>query len=79
MPRDLEQEARDNQQRYKNVFGTPEGKLVMADILFTQGHLGDNIDPTDPVAMANMQFAVTLARTAGVFDVLYRYLGMGKD
>jgi len=74
-----EQLAREMQQRYKNVFGSAEGRIVLGDILFTLGHFGDTIDPTDPVAMTEMEFAVTIARTAGAFDDLYRKLGLGKE
>lgn len=71
--------AKENQQRYRNVFSSAEGRMVLGDILFTLGHFGDTIDPTDPVAMTEMQFAVTIARTAGALDPLYQHLGMGKE
>ena len=72
MPRDS---AKDMQQRYRNVFGTPEGCRVLGDIL-TLGHVGETLNPTDPVAVAEYNAAVTIARMAGAFDALYLQLGM---
>jgi hypothetical protein len=66
---------RDMQQRYKNVFRTPEGRLVLGDIL-TVGHFGEMLNPNDTVAIAEHNAAVLIARTAGAFDSLWRELGM---
>lgn len=73
---DPNQDAIDMLQRYRNVFGTAEGKLVLGDILFNLGHFGDNIEPTDPVLSAERNIAVTIARMAGAFNTLYNELGM---
>lgn len=67
--------ARDMQQRYKNVFGTAEGRRVLGDIL-TLGHFGETLNPTDPVAVAEYNAAIVIARMAGAFDGLYTQLGM---
>ena len=66
--------VKEMQQRYKNVFSTAEGRIVLGDILFTLGHFGTMIVPTDVVAMTELQLAITIARTAGALDVLYREL-----
>lgn len=71
--------AREMQQRYRNVFGSAEGQKVLGDILFTLGHFGDTIDPTDHVSMTELQFAITIARMAGAFNGLYQQLGLGKE
>lgn len=67
--------AREMIQRYKNVFGTDEGRIVLGDIL-TLGHFGVNIDPNDPILVTEKNFAETIARTAGALDMVYDYLGM---
>jgi len=63
------------QQRYHNVFGTAEGRRVMGDIL-TLGHFGVVLEATDPVMVAEYNFAMTIARMAGAFDTIYPMLGM---
>ena len=72
MPHDA---AKEMQQRYKNVFGTPEGRIVLGDIL-TLGHFGETLNPVDPVAVAEYNAAMIIARMAGAFDPLFEYLGM---
>jgi len=67
--------AKEMQQRYKNVFGTTEGRIVLGDIL-TLGHFGETLNPTDPVQVAEHNAAVLIARMAGAFDSLYKQLGM---
>jgi len=74
-PKTLEEEM---QQRYRNVFGSMEGKIVLGDIL-SLGHFGDPLNPSDPVAVAEYNAAIMIARLAGAFDPLYRELGMTKD
>ncbi len=68
------------QQYYHNVFQSMEGQKVIGDIL-TVGHFGETIDPNDPVKVAEYNFAIVIARMAGVLDPLYQQLGMavGKD
>ena len=70
-----EQDAKDMMQRYHNVFGTREGRIVLGDII-ENGHVFDNIDPHDPVLVTERNFALTIARTAGAFDNLYPILGI---
>ncbi len=66
------------QQRYRNVFATVEGRAVLGDIL-TLGHFGETLHPDDQVRVVEYSFAITIARTAGVLDPLYRHLGMGEQ
>ena len=66
---------KDMQSRYKNTFSTPEGRIVLGDIL-TLGHVGETLNPMDPVAVAEYNAAITIARMAGAFDQLYQQLGM---
>ena len=70
--------AEEMQQRYRNVFGTREGQLVLGDIMVT-GHVFDNIDPRDPVLVAERNFALTIGRMASVLDALYAQLGLGQE
>jgi hypothetical protein len=68
-------QAEEMQQRYRNVFGSEEGRRVLGDIL-TLGHFGETLDPNDPVAVASYNFALTIARMAGALDPLYTGLGI---
>jgi len=67
--------AREMQQRYKNVFGTAEGKIVLGDIL-TLGHFGETLNPADVVAVAEYNAAIVIARMAGALDTVYKQYGM---
>jgi hypothetical protein len=69
--------AKEMQKRYRNVFDTAEGRIVLGDIL-TLGHFGMNIDPNDPILVTEKNFAETIARTAGAFNEIYQHLGMTK-
>ena len=64
------------QQRYRNVFGTAEGRIVLGDIS-TIGHVFDAIDPTDIARNAERNFALVVLQSAGAFDQLYPQLGLG--
>ena len=68
-------EQPDMDQRYKNVFGSMEGRAVLADIL-TRGHYGVTLDPDNPVQIAEYNSAVIIAHRAGVFEQVYRQLGI---
>jgi hypothetical protein len=63
------------QQRYRNVFGSAEGKLVLGDIL-TEGHFGETLNPNDTMQVAEHNTAVRIARIAGAFDPMWIDLGM---
>lgn len=67
--------AEEMQRRYRNVFGTAEGRIVLGDIMDI-GHVFDSIEPNDTSRCAERNFAVVIGRTAGAFDSLYRELRM---
>lgn len=73
-----EELAKEMQQRYRNVFGSAEGLIVLGDIL-KLGRFAVNIDPNDPILVTEKNFAETIARTAGAFDSIYTELGMTKE
>lgn len=63
------------QQRYRNVFGTKEGALVLGDISAV-GHVFDTLDPQDAAKVAERNFALVIMQMAGAFDSLYPQLGL---
>lgn len=63
------------QQRYRNTFGSEEGRKVLGDIL-TMCHFGETLDPQDSVAVAEYNVGVTIARMAGALDLIYPQLGI---
>ena len=63
-------------QRYRNVFGSSEGRLVLGDIL-SKGHYGVTLDPDNTVMVSEYNFALVIATLAGIFDQLYPQLGLG--
>ncbi len=67
------EEAKEMQQRYRNVFGSEEGRIVLGDIL-TQAKFGYPLLDTEQMIRHN--FAMEIARTAGAFDPLYVQLSM---
>lgn len=68
-------EAKDMQQRYKNVFGTPEGRIVLGDIL-TLGHFGETLSSSEPERLGEYALAIVIARQAGAFNGIYKDFGM---
>lgn len=66
------------QQRYRNTFGSAEGKIVLGDIA-TVGHVFDTIDPNDPALVAERNFALVILQMAGGLDSTYTQLGMTKE
>lgn len=70
--------AQEMQQRYKNVFGTSEGKIVLGDIL-TLGHFGEILNPEQDVRLGEYNLAIIIARTAGAFDKVYKEYEMTKE
>ena len=64
----------DIEKHYRNAF-SGQGRKVLGDIL-TMGHFGETLNPNDPVQVAEHNFAVTIARMAGAFDLLYPQLGI---
>lgn len=65
-------------QLYRNVFASSEGMAVIGDIL-THGHYGVTLDGDNRDQIAEYNFALMIATRAGVFDALYRQLGLVKE
>jgi hypothetical protein len=70
-------QVREMMQRYKNVFASEEGRLVLGDIL-TLCHFGETLNPTDPVQAAEYNLGITILRMAGGLDSIYLQLGIGR-
>ena len=62
-------------QRYRNVFGSSEGRIVLGDIL-AKGHYGLTLDPDNQAMVAEYNFATLIGTLSGVFDSLYAQLGL---
>lgn len=71
-------EVSDVNQMYRNVFGTPEGREVLGDIL-TKGHYGVTLDGDNRDQIAEYNFALMVATRSGVFDQVYAQLGLIKE
>jgi histidinol phosphatase-like PHP family hydrolase len=65
-------------QLYRNIFSSSEGLTVLGDIL-TKGHYGLTLDGENRDQIAEYNFALMIATRAGVFDNLYRQLGLVKE
>lgn len=77
-PKTQEQAARDMLQRYRNVFGSEEGRIVLGDIL-TLGHFGEILNPSEDIRLGEHNIATTIARMAGAFDQIYQQLRMTQE
>ena len=66
----------DMQRRYRNVFGTAEGRIVLGDICLTLCHFSETLVPTDQTAVAEYNIGLTILRMAGGLDLLYGQLGI---
>lgn len=66
------------QQRYKTLFSSYEGHLVLGDIA-TIGHVFDTIEPNDAAKVAERNFALVILQMAGAFNSLYAQLGLGSE
>lgn len=73
-----EELAKEMQQRYRNVFGTAEGNIVLGDIL-TLGHFGEILNPSEDVRLGEYNLAITIARLAGAFNEIYRQHRMNEE
>ena len=62
-------------QRYRNVFGTSEGRIVLGDILI-KCHFGLTLDPDNPSMIAEYNIGLVIATDAGLLDSLYTQLGL---
>jgi hypothetical protein len=65
-------------QLYRNVFASAEGRKVLGDML-TQGHFGVTLDGDNRDQIAEYNFALVIATRAGVFEQIYRQLGINKE
>ena len=63
------------QQHYRNVFGTPEGKIVLGDLL-TLCHLSETLAPDDPAKVAEYNVGITIARMSGALNMIYPQIGI---
>ena len=70
--------AQEMLQRYRNVFGSSEGRIVLGDIM-SMGHYFETINPNDPIMAAEHNMAEVIARMAGLFNPLYAQLGLGSE
>lgn len=66
------------QQRYRTVFASGDGHLVLGDIA-TVGHVFDTLNPEDVAKVAERNFALVILQMAGAFDPLYAQLGLGTE
>lgn len=69
----LQQSQKDMLQRYKNVFGTAEGRKVLGDILITC-HFGVPLMTEE--ARHEYNIGVAIARMSGVMSQVDQLLGM---
>ena len=63
------------QKRYRNVFGSEEGRIVLGDIL-TLCHFGETLSPGDMVQVVEYNMGITIARMAGALNLIYPQLGI---
>ena len=63
------------QQRYRNVFNSAEGRIVLGDIL-TMLHFGETLDPEDVKCVAEYNVGIVIARMAGALNLIYPQLGI---
>lgn len=63
------------QQRYRTVFATSDGHLVLGDIA-RMFHLFDAVAPEDVVMNTQRSCALVIFQMAGAFNPLYTQLGL---
>ncbi len=71
-----ERKQRDLEQLYRNVFGTPEGRRVIGDIL-RRNHYGVPIN-TDAERI-EYNVAIEIARLSGIMSGIDRELGITEE
>jgi len=76
-PEELEAERKkqDNLQRYRNVFGTPEGRMVLGDILVTC-HFG--VPLMSEEARHEYNVGVAIARMSGIMSAIEQQFGIER-
>ena len=71
----MKMDPQEMQQHYRNVFGTPEGKIVLGDIL-TLTRFGETLTPDDPQQVAMYNVGITIARMSGALNMIYPQIGI---
>lgn len=67
---------RDMLQRYRNVFGTPEGRIVLGDIL-QMCHFGFGIMTEE--ARIEYNVGIAIARMSGMMGAIDALIGIRED
>ena len=65
----------DMQKRYRNTFGSEEGRIVLGDILTMTG-FGETLPPDNPAKIAEYNVGLTIARMAGALNLIYPQIGI---
>lgn len=71
-----DRKQREMEQRYRNVFGTIEGRLVLGDIL-QMCHFGWGIVSEE--ARIEYNVGIVIARMSGIFASIDKQLGIEED
>lgn len=82
-PEEAEREKREQQglQRYRNVFGTPEGRKVLGDIL-QMCHFGVPLDTSAPeikYIVGEYNIGIAIARMSGIMSAIDQLVGIEED
>jgi len=64
--------------RYRNVFGSSEGRSVLGNIL-TVCHFGETLDPENPVQVAEYNVGLAIAFRSGALNLILPQLGMTEE
>lgn len=72
------QAERDMLQRYRTVFGSGDGRMVLGDIM-SRGHVGITLDPDNPAQVSEYNFALLIATMAGAYDTFYPQFGIAIE
>lgn len=75
-PEERAKEEREMEQRYRNVFGTDEGRRVLGDILVSC-HFGMPIK--DETERVEYNLGIAILRQSGTISSIYRLLGIRED
>lgn len=76
-PNPQDRKMKEMLQRYRNVFGTPEGLRVLGDILTQWCHFGVPLNTEEERIEYNV--GVAIARASGIFAAIDKMLGIGED
>jgi hypothetical protein len=73
---EFDRRERERLQRYRNVFGSAEGRLVLGDIL-VRNHFGVPIN--NEVERIEYNVGIEIARTSGMMGAIDKQLGIEED